>query len=95
MGSAADQVDLIRPPGSRSRPGGGGITAWTWQSQPEPELAALAPRGQAWELTRYQAYESQLAGHPVGETFGRSAAFLGLAADTATSVTDASAPTAS
>lgn len=95
MGSAADQVDFIRRPGSRPRAGEGGITAWTWQSQPEPELAAIAPRGQAWELTRYQAYESQLAGHPVGETFGRSAAFLGLAASTATSVTDASAPTAS
>jgi hypothetical protein len=35
--------------------------------------------GRAWEMTRYQAYEAQLAGHSIGETFGRAAAFLKLA----------------
>jgi hypothetical protein len=94
MGNAAEQIDFIRPPDRRSGPGDGGITAWTWQSQPEPDLTALPPRGQPWELRRYQAYESQLASHTVGETFGRLALFLGLAAGTATSVTDASAATA-
>jgi hypothetical protein len=27
-------------------------------------------------MTRYQAYQAQLAGHPVGEAFRRAAAFL-------------------
>ena len=47
---------------------------------PEPEVASLPPRGQAWELTRFRSYEAQLAGHTVGETFERAAAFLKLAA---------------
>jgi hypothetical protein len=54
---------------------------------PEP---ALAPRGQAWELTRYLAYQAHLAGRTIGEVFGRAAAFLELAAVNAPSVTDAS-----
>jgi hypothetical protein len=32
-------------------------------------------------MTRYRAYQAELAGHTVGETFGRAAAFLQLAAD--------------
>jgi hypothetical protein len=95
MGNTADQVDFIRPADSRSRRGNAGITAWTWQSLPNPDLAALLPRGQAWEMTRYQAYEAQLAGHPVGETFGRAAAFLGIAAGKAAPVIDTSAATGS
>jgi hypothetical protein len=47
---------------------------------PEPALDCLPPRNQAWEMTRYRAYEAQLAGHSVGETFERAAAFLELAA---------------
>jgi hypothetical protein len=43
---------------------------------PEPKLTALAPRGLAWEMTRYQAYQAQLAGHTIGETFARAAEFL-------------------
>jgi len=42
-------------------------------------------------MTRYRAYEAQLAGHTVGESFGRAAAFLKLAAAKATLVTDISA----
>jgi hypothetical protein len=47
----------------------------------------------AWELTRYQAYQAQLADHTVGETFTRAASFLTLtaaqaAADTDTSTSD-------
>jgi hypothetical protein len=93
MGNTADQVDFIRPAGSRARRASAGITAWTWQSLPNPDLAALLPRGQAWEMIRYQAYEAQLAGHTVGETFGRAAAFLGIAAGTAAPDIDASAAT--
>lgn len=43
---------------------------------PEPKLTTLAPRGQAWEMTRYQAYQAQLAGRTIGETVTRAATFL-------------------
>jgi hypothetical protein len=38
---------------------------------------------------RYRSYQAQLAGHTIGETFGRAAEFLKLAATNAPSVTDA------
>ena len=74
---AGDQPDFIRPEsgsGCDQRPSG--VTSWTWAPLPQPDLEALPSRGQAWELGRYQAYEVRLAGRPVGETFGRAAAFL-------------------
>jgi hypothetical protein len=77
MGFHADPVDFIQP--QESRPGDDpGVTAWTWRSLPEPGLASLPPRGQAWEMRRYRAYQAQLAGHTIGEIFGRAAAFLNL-----------------
>ena len=73
----ADPADFIRP--EHSGPGSGhGIAAWRWRSLPEPALASLPPRGQAWEGTRYRAYQAQLATDTIGETFGRVAAFLKL-----------------
>jgi len=45
---------------------------------PEPCMDSMAPRGQAWEMSRYRAYQDRLAGHTVGETFTRAAAFLTL-----------------
>ncbi len=88
MGQYLDPVDFIQPaepvepagPVEPAEPGGGCVMAWVWKTVPEPELASLPPRGQAWEMTRYRSYEAQLAGHTVGETFGRAAAFLKLAA---------------
>lgn len=56
------------------------ITGWRWIPVSEPALASLSPRGQAWEMTRYRAYQDCLAGHPIGGTFGRAAEFLKLAA---------------
>jgi hypothetical protein len=58
---------------------------------PEPALASLPPRGQAWEMTRYRAYQAHLAGHTIGEIFGRAAELLKLAAANAPSITDISA----
>jgi hypothetical protein len=72
-----------------------GVAGWRWRPVPEPTLTWLAPRGQAWEMTRYQAYQAHLAGQTIGEVFGRAVAFLTLAAANATSVTDVSAPAAS
>jgi hypothetical protein len=78
MGYHVDPADFIQP--QEGRPGSGhGITARTWKSLPEPALASLPPRGQAWEMTRYRAYQAHLAGHRIGETFSRAAAFLKLA----------------
>ncbi len=91
MGHEVDHVDFIHPEAFRPGPGDGRITAWTWKSVPEPTLASLTPRGQAWEMTRYRAYQAQLAGHTIGEIFGRAAAFLKLTAAKATSGTDISA----
>jgi hypothetical protein len=78
MGYHADPAEFIQP--GHGRPGSGnGAPAWRWRSVPEPALASLPPRGRAWEITRYRAYQAQLAGHTIGETFGRAAAFLKLA----------------
>lgn len=78
MGYYADHADFIEP--SRD-PGPGPLGDWTWRPMPTPGLAALPTRGQEWEMTRYRAYQVQLADRPVGETFERAAAFLQLAAD--------------
>jgi hypothetical protein len=94
MGQYLDPADFIQPAESRPGAGGDGIMAWTWKSVPRPALAPLQPRGQAWEMTRYRAYEAQLAGHTVGETFERAAAFLLLAAGAATQPADVSVPAA-
>jgi len=76
MGYHADPAVFLRPEGNHPGSDHGGITAWTWRSPGEPALGSLPPRGQAWEMTRYRAYEAQLAGHTIGETFTRAAAFL-------------------
>jgi hypothetical protein len=80
MGPHLDPADFIQPGGSHSGPVEGRITAWTWKPVPKPALGCLPARGQAWELTRHRAYETQLAGRTIGEPFGRAAAFLKLAA---------------
>jgi hypothetical protein len=76
MGYHTHPADLIQPldPGSD-------VAAWTWKPVPEPAVAALTPRGQDWELARYQAYRAQLANRAIGQTFTRAAAFLDTAAD--------------
>lgn len=87
MGQYLDPVDFVQSAEGRSgtaksdgEAGGGCVMAWVWRTVPEPEVASLPPRGQAWEMTRFRSYGAQLAGHTVGETFERAAAFLKLAA---------------
>jgi hypothetical protein len=60
--------------------GYGRITGWAWKPVPEPALGRLPLRGQTWETARYRAYQARLAGHTIGETFGRAVTFLMLAA---------------
>lgn len=78
MGYYADQADFIQPRAGSADGGDAPITEWTWRSLPEPTVATLPPRGQEWELSRYQAYQGVLAGQRVGETFGRTADFHDL-----------------
>ena len=89
MGHEVDHVDFVRADPSRAGAGDDRIIAWTWNSLPEPALDLLLPRGQAWEMTRYRAYQAQLAGHTIGDVIGRAAAFLHLAAAGATPSADA------
>ena len=91
IGHEADLAEFIEPSAPGPGAGDGRVTAWTWKSVPEPALASLPPRGQAWEITRYRAYQAQLAGHTIGEIFGRATEFLKLAAANAPSITDVSA----
>ena len=81
MGYHADPADFIQPLDVSGGPGADPVAAWTWKPLPEPQLGSLPPRGQDWELARYQAYQAQLAGHPIGETFSHAVVFLQLAAD--------------
>ena len=89
IGDEADLGEFIEPgaPGA----GGGGVMGWRWLAVAEPVLTSLAPRGRVWELARYRAYQAELAGHGVGEVFGRAVAFLTLAAASPAPAADISA----
>ena len=78
MGYHADHADFIQPCTDGSGRGDAPITEWTWRSLPVPAVATLPPRGQEWELSRYEAYQELLAGRNVGGTFGRTAEFHDL-----------------
>lgn len=53
-----------------------GVLGWQWQSVSRPPLTRRRPRAQAWETARYEAYQTRLAGCPLGEVFQRAEAFL-------------------
>jgi hypothetical protein len=91
MADDVNDVDFIEPAAGRPGAGGGRITEWAWRPAPKPAIASLAPRGQTWEMTRFRAYQAHLAGHTIGETFGRPAAFLHLAAAKTAAVWDTGA----
>ena len=82
------RLDVIRPAESEGNGDHHGISGWTWAALPKPALASLLPRGQAWELSRYQAYQARLAGERIGATFALTAEFLLLAARKAACLTD-------
>jgi anti-sigma B factor antagonist len=75
IGRGTGLAELIGAEGA----GTGQVLGWIWQPAPEPELGHLRPRGQAWEMARYRAYQAGLAGRTIGETFRQAAAFLTLA----------------
>jgi hypothetical protein len=90
IGDEADLAEFTDPSGASPGMRDGHITGWTWKPVPEPALVSLSPRGQAWEMTRYRAYQAHLAGHTIGQTFAAAAAFLKLAANVP-AIADASA----
>ena len=89
IGDEADLGEFIEAGGAGPDARQRRITSWTWKPLPDPALGSLPPRGQAWEMTRYRAYQTHLAGYSIGETFGRAAEFLKLAAAHASPITDA------
>jgi hypothetical protein len=93
MGRHLDHAELIRT--GESPRAADRIAGWQWRLAPEPRLPSLAPDGQAWELTRYYAYQDHLAGRTIGEIFGLATAFLNPTAVRATSSPDFSAHVAS
>ena len=95
IGDEVDLAEFIEPGAPGPGADEGRVTGWTWKSVPEPALASLPPRARSWEMTRYRAYQAQLAGHTIGEIFGRAVAFLELTAANAPSITDISAHAAS
>jgi hypothetical protein len=76
MGYDIHPADLIQPFDA-----GRGIAAWTWKPAPEPAFGALTPRSRTWEMSRYRAYQAQLANRPVGGTFTHATAFIAIATD--------------
>jgi hypothetical protein len=81
MGYEADHDDFIQPQAAGVGHPAGLIAGWTWKPIPEPALTELPARGAEWEQSRHRAYQDQLAGHLIGDTFRGAADFLQLAAD--------------
>jgi hypothetical protein len=86
IGHKVHIAEFVEP--GRPVPGAGAerITGWTWKPVPQPGVALLSPRGQAWEMARYGAYQTQLAGHTIGEVFRQTGAFLEQTAVDAASI---------
>jgi hypothetical protein len=91
IGDEADLAEFIESSQNGQESSTWRITGWTWKPVPESKSASLTAPKQAWEISRYQAYQAQLAGHTIGETFGRATAFLKRAVADAPALTDASA----
>jgi hypothetical protein len=89
IGDEAGLAEFIEPADPGPDSGDGHTTGWTWKQVPEPKLTSSVLRGQAWEMTRYLAYQAQLAGRTIEEAFARTTAFLKLAVADAPALTDA------
>jgi hypothetical protein len=74
IGHDIDRGDFIR--GVSGTAGPAHTRDWTWTSLSEPTGESMSPRGLEWEMTRYKAYQSRLAGRSVVTTFRCAASFL-------------------
>ncbi len=79
MGYYVDHADFVQPGQTAAGLPDAPVAGWIWKPVPKPALGTLPPRGQAWEMSRYWSYQAALAGHTIGETFGRATRFLDLA----------------
>ncbi len=86
VGNDIDQAHFIEP--GVAPTDSGRAQDWIWTRLPEPSCEAMSPRGFAWELDRYRAYESRLAGRAVVTTFSSAASFLKVVAAGITSPAD-------
>ena len=87
IGGGTDVADFLEPSVGGPESAEGRIALWVWKPVPEPSLPPGALRGRVWETMRYRAYQAHLAGRSVGETFGRAAGFVQLAAANAPAIT--------
>ena len=71
-----------------------GVMGWTWRSVARPALTRRSAGAREWEMARYRAYQTRLAGRTVGEVFERAEAFLKRIATHATSAGDVGASAA-
>jgi len=78
VGTDIDRSHFIEPAALPAD--GGRAQDWIWTRLPEPSCESLSPRGLAWEMDRYRAYESRLAGRAAVTTFGCAASFLKVVA---------------
>jgi hypothetical protein len=88
LGGEADLAEFVQAAARGKDPVDGRVTGWRWKPVRLPVLVPLQPRARAWEMTRFEAYQAQLAGHTLGETFRLAATFLTLTAASADSLAD-------
>ena len=81
MGYKSDPADFVQPVDPCPGVAAPRTAAWTWRSLPEPAPASPAGQARGWVLSRYRAYQHQLAGRHIGDTFNQAVAFLRLAAE--------------
>jgi hypothetical protein len=74
LGQSADPDRFVQPAPA------GDHACCTWRPLPEPQLGALTTRARQWEMSRYRAYQTRLAGRDITRTFNLCADFLTRAA---------------
>jgi hypothetical protein len=79
MGYETDHDHFIQQPPSAPGRSTDRVAGWTWKPVDHRALTVLSPRGMDWETARHRAYQTQLAGQPVGHAFSKAAAFLRIA----------------
>jgi len=88
VGNDIDRAHFIEPGAATDS---GRAQDWIWTRLPEPSGDSVSPRSLAWEIDRFRAYESRLAGRAVVTTFSCAASFLKVIADGITPPADARA----
>jgi hypothetical protein len=72
----------------------GQLADWRWKTVPAPSSGSQSESAQAWEQSRYRAYQTRVAGTALGDTFARCTVFLQAAAGGAMRATRTNTPLA-